>query len=389
MLRFLFAVALALPAMLVPLAAQIYTIQPQPMQAQNKPHGSFSLSYRSGSSVNVRFEDVGAIPSRQNFGDTFSEVPRSYDDGFVTLDTRGDFNANAVTDDGRTNRWAYAYSSQVTPENDLAFHAYSTASNGTDIDIDSGSLTGVEMQYDYVIGVFGPKVSDKAWSFTWGAAIGAVFSPVNAKVRDTVKANLLTTTDVYSLEGAAVPGSPYTAPSTIDVAGVTSGGASVTYTVDNTTLLNNRPYRRTSDVVTPDAADVDGFWQVKGGYYTLRVGPTLRWQFGRHMSVRATIAGSVTFLGLTMEYDELVDDLQATQPLRAGGFTEADSDLIYGYYGALDAEYWLTDRTGFFAGVTLEETGDDVVLTAGSAGRRAVVEMPSGTGFRVGMTVRF
>jgi hypothetical protein len=186
-----------------------------------------------------------------------------------------------------------------------------------------------------------------------------------------------------------VPGAPYSAPSTTTVTGLDSSGNAVTYTIDNTTLLNNRPYSRTLDVVTPDGAEVDGFWQVKGGYYTLRLGPTLRWQFGRHLSVRATVSGTVTFLGLDMEYDELVDDLEAIQPLRAGGITETEKDLVYGYYGALDVEYWLTDRTGFFAGVTIEETGDDVVLTAGSAGRQAVVELPSGTGFRVGISVQF
>lgn len=389
MLRYLFAVALALPALLVPLTAQIYTIQPQPMMAGSKPRGGFSLSYRHGSSTNVRFEDVGTIPSLRDLGDTISEFPRAYDDGFVTLDTRGDFNAGAVADDGRTNRWAYAYPSQATPEGDIAFHAYSTTSNGTDINVDSGAMAGIDMQYDWVIGVFGSKVTDKAWSFTWGAAIGGVFSPVNAKARGTITANLLTTTDVYSLDGAAVPGAPYSAPSTINVPGLDSSGTAIVYALDNTTLLNNRPYRRTSDVLTADGADVDGFWQVKGGYYTFRLGPTLRWQFGRHFSVRATVSGTVTFLGLEMEYDEIVDDLEATQSLQTGGITPPDKDLLYGYYGSLDAEYWLTERTGFFAGVTIEESGDDVVLTAGSAGRRAVVEMPSGTGFRAGITVLF
>jgi hypothetical protein len=388
MLRLFSALALAFTAALVPLSAQVYTIQPRPIQVDNKPRGSFSLSYRYGSAVNVRFEDVGTIASLRDIGDLTSEYPRGYDDGFVTLDTRGGTGSGSVADDGRTNRWAYAYSSQVTPEGDVAFHAFSSVSNGTDVNIDSGSLAGFDMQYDLVVGVFGPKLSDRAWTFTWGASFGGVFSPVNAKMRGEITANLLTTTDIYSLEGAAVPTAPYTAPSTMDIQVPDASGNLVTVTVDNTTLLNNRPYLRTSNVLTTDGAAVDGFWQVKGAYYTARAGPWFRWQFGRHLSLRATAGATVTYVGTTMEYDEIVDTLQATNPLRGGESTTPDKDVRYGYFGAIDAEWWLTERTGFFLGATIEDTGDDVSLTSGS-GRRAVIELPNGTGFRAGISVLF
>jgi len=84
-----------------------------------------------------------------------------------------------------------------------------------------------------------------------------------------------------------------------------------------------------------------------------------------------------------------MNGLAATELLRGGGLTTPDKNVLYGYYGALDAEFWLTERTGFFAGVTIEDSGKEVVLSSGGSGRRAVVELPSGTGFRAGISVLF
>ncbi len=406
MLRYLFALALAGAALLVPVEAQVYTIQPRPMQVNNRPRGGFSVSFRYAGAAKVTFEDVGSVGSSQDIGDTLSLQSRFYDDGSVDLDTRSGSTLSNF-DDGRTNRWNYNFDTQITPSGDIAFHKYSTASNGTDISADTGSGAGIDMQYDMVLGVGGGKVTDRAWSYTWGIMAGAVFSPLNAKVRQQVKANLVTITDTYSLEGAEVPhANPadldgdgiadyvpgYTAPSTTTLDGIGPTGQSVTYTIDNTTLLDNRPFSRSDPLVTPDAVDIDGYWQVKGAYYSFRAGPWLRWQFSRFLSLRASVGATYSFIGAKMERDELVSGIDVLSALREGDVSVPKNESTFGVFGALDAEWWVSDRTGFFASFTYENAGKDFVLTSGdptAGGRRAVVQMPKGGGFRAGISVLF
>lgn len=380
MLRYLSALALLGTVVLVSVEAQVYTIQPRPMTVDNRPRGGFSLSLRYSGSANVTFEDVGTITSNLNVGDMTSRAVRVYHDGFIGSDSRGG------GDDGRTNTWSYDFDSQVTAGGDIAFHRYATTTNGTDVRADAGSMQGVDMQYDYVIGVGGSNVTDRAWTFTWGVMAGGVFSPVNASTRQTISANLVTLEDIYSLEGAAVPEAPYSAPSTTTVNGTDAAGNPVSFIVDNTTLINNRPYERTTTTLA-DGASIDGFWQVKGGYYSFRLGPWVRWQLFRNLSVRASVGATYSFLGVKMEHDEVVADLETDSLLRGGMTSDTQRAERYGAYGALDVEWWLSDRTGFFAGVTYEDTGEDVVLRAGE--RQAVIELPNGTGFRAGISVLF
>jgi len=391
--RYLFALALCL-AFGGQLQAQVYTIQPRSMRVENKPRGSFSLSVRYGGATNVVFEDVGAIPSLRDLGNLTDGITRVYDDGFVGLDTR---TSAENDDDGRTNRWAYNYATQQT-NGDIALHQYSTASNDTDIEIDSGALAGIDMQYDFVVGVFGAKLSDKIWTFTWGGMFGGVFSPVNTKSRQQVTVDLVTVTDLYSLEGAAMPAAPYTAPSTTTVTETAPDGTTFTRTIDNTTLLNSRPYSRSAPVTLADAALVDGFWQVKGAIYSVRAGPWLRWHLGSRLSLRASAGVAFSYVGVKMEYDEILNEgfvnIRSPQFLRGGNITEPDDANRFGVFGSLDAEWWISDRTSFFASLTYEDTGDDLEIIANQddediPDRRAVVELPNGTGFRVGVTVLF
>lgn len=398
--RFPFAVALFFTALLIPAEAQVYTIQPRPVRVENKPRGGFSLSFHSGGALSVGFQGVGNIASLHNPTDATSEMLRTYDDGFVALDTRGGNASPDVGDDGRTNTWGYRFNEQATADGNLAFHQFSTSNNGTQVTAETGSVPGVDMQYDMCLGVFGSKVTEKAWAFSWGGMVGGAFSAVNAKKNERITANLRTLTDFYSPEGAVIPlaqAAGYQSPSTTIVPGFDANGNPIEITVDNSTLINNRPYSRT-DVTLANGAQVDGFWQVKGAYYSFRAGPWLRWQFSRHLSLRASAGATYSFLGVTMEYDELLVEDRAKnvrfgQFVRVGTASRPEKIDRVGLFGALDAEWWLSDRTGIFASVTYEDSGSDVTLRAGESGtaseRTAIVKLPSGTGFRAGFNILF
>ena len=175
-------------------------------------------------------------------------------------------------------------------------------------------------------------------------------------------------------------------------------GTTFTRTIDNTTLLNSRPYSRSAPVTLADAALVDGFWQVKGAIYSVRAGPWLRWHLGSRLSLRASAGVAFSYVGVKMEYDEILNEgfvnIRSPQFLRGGNITEPDDANRFGVFGSLDAEWWISDRTSFFASLTYEDTGDDLEIIANQddediPDRRAVVELPNGTGFRVGVTVLF
>jgi hypothetical protein len=57
-----------------------------------------------------------------------------------------------------------------------------------------------------------------------------------------------------------------------------------------------------------------------------------------------------------------------------------------GAYAEINAEWLVTERTGFFAGVTAESL-DKYEQTL--AGRTAAVSIGSNVGFRMGVTTRF
>ena len=88
-----------------------------------------------------------------------------------------------------------------------------------------------------------------------------------------------------------------------------------------------------------------------------------------------------------IRHDErlLRDDVAAE--IKANNETKNEGFGIPGVFSGLEAEWWLTQRTGFFGGATYEQFSKDATLEAD--GRRADVKVSSGLGLRLGITTRF
>ncbi|HEY0944185.1 MAG TPA: hypothetical protein VGD81_02930 [Opitutaceae bacterium] len=393
--------------------------RPPPFEYLNPRLNTFSLSLRYVGRTKVTFRNLGTIATDRDAGDMTSEVGRSYDDGYVNVDTRTDSSGNDLLDDGTTNSWHYRNASQVTEdESGIAFHTYSSVSEGASVSAEAGASVGLDLEYTRQLGTIGRNPIDD-WAdekpirpalFTWGVTFGFGFNDVNVKTRDTITARLHTLTDVYSLLGAAPPdvgdgdddsdddindtdGIGYTGPSSKLVTVTNPDGTTTTYTVDTTTYLANRPESRT-ETDTAGGATIDGFWQVKGAYLAVRTGPWVRWQPVERLSLRASAGFAAAWLGLQMRYDE---QLVAVNGVELGDSvltliqdtdeTDVQSYGIAGVFGSLDAEWWLTQRTGFFASGYYEKFSRKVELTAGD--RTADIELSGGLGFRIGITTRF
>jgi hypothetical protein len=390
---------LALSVLFVTVAAGIHAQnKPEDYSALEElfqiPKNSFSLAVRYSGKSSVRFKGLGTINSVWSAGTTTDEESRSYDDGAVSLDARTNDDGADLPDDGRTNTWSYAKSSQVLADGSgIAFHTYSSVAEESELFVSEGATPGIDVEYGHQFGQSSRRNREGTPRWAWGILLGFGLSDVNLKTRETIRATLNTLTDTYSLLGSAVPvddtpddGIAYSAPSTATETITLSDGTTSSFTLDTTTLLGNRPESRVL-TSTPGGAEIEGFWQIKGAYFTLRSGPWVRWQPSEKISVRLSAGATVSWLGMHIRYDErlLRDDVAAE--IKANNETKNEGFGIPGVFSGLEAEWWLTQRTGFFGGATYEQFSKDATLEAD--GRRADVKVSSGLGLRLGITTRF
>jgi len=330
----------------------------------------------------IKFGNLGNVPSNVFPGDTETIENRGYNDGTVSLDSRVDRNGNSVND-GFTNTWTYQNSSQVTPTGDIAFHAYSATSVGAGVNKHAGAASGWELRMGRTFGRIAHKIDfSLVASFT--------YSDMNAKTASSVPAELITQTDVYSLNGQPVPTAPYTAPSTTtvtvyDSSGnplLTTGGTVVTTTQDNTTLLTGVPISRTT---TTSTTNIQGHWQIKGAYYTFRLGPMLSIPVTERLRVTLSAGAGLAYVGSDYLADEeiVLPDTETTIETQELSSRSAWMPI---FYADADAEYWLTERTGFYLGATAQKAGSfDQTLN----GRTAKVDLGATSGISSGFTLRF
>jgi len=346
------------------------------------PTGSslrFGMRYVGG--PKVAFHNVGNVPATNVIADATIPTTRVYNDGGVSIDTRTDSSGRPVND-GLTNNWTLNYDSQITAGGDVAYHLYSSDLTGNTIKGKTSTAAGWELQAGRSMGKIARKVDV---SFVGGFT----FSGINAKRSSEVTAQLTTLTDTYSLNGQVPPTVPYTAPTTAYRNVFDSNGAPVlgadgsqtTQTVDSSILLAQNPTR----TITTRPAQVSGHWQIKGAYYTFRAGPVFQMPVTERLKLSIGFGAGAIVVGSTYKSDQeiVVDDITA----RIMSIDEKTRTvLLPAFYADADAEYWLTERTGFYLGATYQKSKSfDQTLDASSA----TVNLGSTSGVQSGLTLRF
>ena len=346
------------------------------------PTGSslrFGMRYVGG--PKVAFHNVGNVPATNVIADATIPTTRVYNDGGVSIDTRTDSSGRPVND-GLTNNWTLNYDSQITAGGDVAYHLYSSDLTGNTIKGKTSTAAGWELQAGRSMGKIARKVDV---SFVGGFT----FSGINAKRSSEVTAQLTTLTDTYSLNGQVPPTVPYTAPTTAYRNVFDSNGAPVlgadgsqtTQTVDTSILLAQNPTR----TITTRPAQVSGHWQIKGAYYTFRAGPVFQMPITERLKLSIGFGAGAIVVGSTYKSDQeiVVDDVTD----RIMSIDEKTRTvLLPAFYADADAEYWLTERTGFYLGATYQKSKSfDQTLDASSA----TVNLGSTSGVQSGLTLRF
>jgi hypothetical protein len=149
------------------------------------------------------------------------------------------------------------------------------------------------------------------------------------------------------------------------------------------------------DAVGAPTGTANGFWQVKGVYYVLRVGPMARIPIGRRFSAYLSAGYMAGYIGSKFRYEEnialpgntgTISTKQYNQNTGVVEDTKENQRYLGGYYADFNFEWWLTTRTGFYAGASYERLNS---YTQTFHERKAHVKMDTGLGLRFGIITRF
>lgn len=304
------------------------------------------------------------------------------DDGTVVTEEVqtqvGDFIAYTP---GVTRNWSYASNPQITADGHVALSTYSSTSDGASRLKESGLSAGVEFQFVRIL-------SNPNARFQWGVLAGIALNGINSKTAGTVSATLNTRTDYYSLNGLTAPAAPYiSTESFVDY--TTPAGPTITNGKETTVVLSALPDQPTKETSTPGGVNVDGQWQIKGAYFMVRVGPSVRAQLTNRFGLNASFGVAGAYAGTTYSVSErfLVPNLTDIYIGNSTGAGESrTTKFMNGYFADLNIEFAATERTGLFTGLTAQKfDGYDQEV----GGRTARVDLGSSVGLRGGISFRF
>jgi hypothetical protein len=337
--------------------------------------------------------------------------------------------------DNQTRTWNANDSSQINMANrTVSMSSYGAGSAGNSIEADSSGSSGFDVSIERQIGHRG--------RLEWGLSAGLKLVDINAKAAGTIQANFLQTKDIYRLVDTGLNTSLYNsllnAGNTISIiqpngdAGYLPsvgldgkpiaqyGGSTVTPITSvaggNQTLstpLDVDPAHITHVGLpgTPEQiageVDIHGYWQLKGAYYQAQFGPTFRYRFNDRWAVSGSAGFALGWVGTTFTAEEKFDN---TVDVRLSG-SDADANsrtykefannpklyssaekntthkFIPGYFVEVNAEYWVTERTGFYFGVS--QRAMKGFNQNPLSGRTAKVDMGNSSGWRLGIITRF
>ena len=161
-----------------------------------------------------------------------------------------------------------------------------------------------------------------------------------------------------------------------------SSGVPLTTTRDNTTLITSLPISRTTSLST---TEIKGRWQIKGSYYTVRLGPSLQIGITERFKIRIAAGVGLAYVGSNYLVEEEID-IPGSEIAVKTTEESTRSAWMPAFFADADAEYWLTERTGFYLGATGQKSGSyEQTLD----GRTATVDMGTTYGLQSGVTLRF
>lgn len=354
-------------------------------------------------------------------GTTTTPVYQKNADGTDLLATVGKLLAYQP---GRTRSWTVNDSGQFNLTDParptVAMTTYGVESQGGSAEAKGSSSTGFELTLERKLGQRG--------RFEWGFSGGFNLTSINAKVSGTVISTAISVTDIYDLVNTGlnagllnggldnntpgrtlgitqpsgnasdlnllplvpvmVDGKPVPATRFVDT---TTPPSSVTFSADQSlTTPISTIFRQGNEGIITIIQDVaiEGQWQLKGAYYLTQFGPTFRYRFNDRWAVSGGAGLAVGYIGTVFRANEQVVDFVNGKDLGLHISEENNTHkFIPGYYGNINFEYWITERTGFYLGANYQKMGSYTQIPMST--RTAKIDLGGSSGWRFGIMTRF
>ncbi len=307
-------------------------------------------------------------------------------------------NFDPATQSGTTRTWQFGSLSQIGSDTSGTYvdmSNYSTLPSGGSAQAESSNSSGVEIQFAYII--------KRYKRLEWGISVSAGASTISATTNDTVRARLLKETDRFRIVGRDRNGDPVTA-ATFTYPGYSSPNSTTrdgtietitgvapippadqySYFVENSLFLDHAS-KQSLGISEAGQVDVFGNWRIKGAYYLLRVGPTVRFTLNKNWTVSVGAGFAGAYSGTRFIVDEFYERPDVSGTIRYQDESE-EKRFVPGYYGDINLERWLSVRTGFYLGYGYEKLGD---YTQHVGSRSAEIDLGTSKGFRFGIITRF
>ena len=278
-------------------------LQKEPPEKLNR----LGIAYRAGYNINASIK--GMAPFRSGFNlesSTARGLDRSYDDGFVKVDSSG--NAG-----GLTWKWGYVDPSQISNdgkwlyENSFSGELDSVAPKLRDDDPHSGIELTYNRQFEQLA-----NLTNTPWGFLGG------ISQTSWGVRDyqTLSATLNTTTDAFSLGGIIPPTAPFLP--CCETPGIP--------------LIDDLPHRTFSSV--PRGASIVGHRNFDADIYGLRLGPYVQLPIGEHLSLSVSMGLALGIIESEFNYENTLEIPDTSVRLNQS-HRSSDSGVLAGWYADL------------------------------------------------------
>jgi hypothetical protein len=269
--------------------------------------------------------------------------------------------------------------------------SYSAVSDGAATAKKQGASGGIELQFTHVLG----KVTGRTqWSFL----AGITMNDINNKTAGDVQSTLHTVTDFYSLHGQTAPDlisstdattgsvtAAYNAPSYVDLTDA-NGNVLVTSGKETTVPISAVPDDHV-DNPNAGAVTVHGRWQVKGAYFMVKMGPSMRTQLTERLGLSASLGLAGAYSGTHYSVVESFEIPAIGTTVTTPDSTQSDAiKFLSGYYADLNLEWAANESTGLFGGFTAQKLGD---YNQAVGGRIARIDLGSAVGIRGGVSIRF
>jgi hypothetical protein len=343
------------------------------------PKFAVKLGFRGIGGVKTAFGGRGVLSSSADLGSDTGVAQRLYHDGFVAFDSRTVTdpagNQVPITPDGRTNTWAFTDASQATSDGLMTglmtMHTYKAMSTDASFrEKDPGSGFGVELSFDREIGnVFGTRLK-------WGIVGGMSINQISSATSGEFSADVVTTTDYYSLLGQAAPEAPFTGPGF-------SGS------VDTTPLLGSELLLRTIETSSMPGAILSS-WKLRGAYMSFRAGPSLFVPITNRFSALFSVGAVLVYAGTTYDVDQSFKP--ATGDTIMESISSNDSAILPGFYVDASLQYAMNDTAGVYLGAVYQSSGDyiqDVTSPDGETTYSTRVDLSKLQGVRAGVSFKF